>query len=233
MIPFTYLIGWSKQNIFYYGVRYSKNCKPSDLWTRYFTSSKYVSEQRVNLGEPDIIQVRRTFTDKLAAKTWEHTVLRRMCIPTDARFLNRDDGRCLLKNVGKPLSTEHKLVIGARFRGKSQTEEQILKRSKAWIGRKHTTESKIKMRISHTGKSMPKRGPLTEEHKAKLVAWNAEHKPSVGLKRSDETLQKMREVNQGANNPNFGKTWWTNGSESKMLIECPPGWIKGRAIKRS
>ncbi len=60
-IPYTYIIGWSLYNKYYYGVRYAKNCNPNDLWKTYFTSSKYVKEFRNNHGEPDIIQVRKTF----------------------------------------------------------------------------------------------------------------------------------------------------------------------------
>jgi len=39
-LPYTYLIGWSNLNTWYYGRRTSKNCHPSDLWQKYFTSSK-------------------------------------------------------------------------------------------------------------------------------------------------------------------------------------------------
>lgn len=37
--PYTYLIGWSKHNIWYYGKRTAKNCHPNDFWVTYFTSS--------------------------------------------------------------------------------------------------------------------------------------------------------------------------------------------------
>ena len=36
--------GWSNFNKWYYGVRYSKNCNPSEFWVTYFTSSKYVND---------------------------------------------------------------------------------------------------------------------------------------------------------------------------------------------
>lgn len=31
-MPYVYLIGWSKESMFYYGVRYSKHADPSDLY---------------------------------------------------------------------------------------------------------------------------------------------------------------------------------------------------------
>ena len=87
-VPYTYLIGWSKINVFYYGVRYSKKANPSDLWKTYFTSSKLIPEYREKYGEPDVIQVRRTFKTKEQAIKWERTVLRRMCVASD-NFLNQ------------------------------------------------------------------------------------------------------------------------------------------------
>lgn len=73
--PFTYLIGWSELNKYYYGVRYSKNCQPESLWTTYFTSSNYVNEYREKYGEPDIIQVRKVFDNEQDACSWEYKVL--------------------------------------------------------------------------------------------------------------------------------------------------------------
>lgn len=50
-VPYTYLIGWSKLNKWYYGSRTAKNCHPSELWIKYFTSSKFVKEFRRLYGE--------------------------------------------------------------------------------------------------------------------------------------------------------------------------------------
>lgn len=90
--PFTYLIGWKSLNKFYYGVRYAKNCHPDDLWKTYFTSSKYVSEFRKYNGEPDIIQIRRTFLSQTDARLWESKVLRRTNSVKQERWLNKFDG---------------------------------------------------------------------------------------------------------------------------------------------
>jgi hypothetical protein len=59
--PYTYLIGWREQQKYYYGVRYAKNCSPEDFWTKYFTSSPAVLAMRLKHGDPDIIQIRKTF----------------------------------------------------------------------------------------------------------------------------------------------------------------------------
>lgn len=69
--PYTYLIGWSEHNLWYYGVRFAKGCNPADLWVRYFTSSKLVAKCRCKYGEPDMVTVRRTFKCRTSAIDWE------------------------------------------------------------------------------------------------------------------------------------------------------------------
>lgn len=91
--PFTYLIGWSKLNRWYYGVKYSAGTQPKDLWTTYFTSSKYVKIARDEYGEPDVIQIRKVFDDQEKAREWESIVLKRMKVRIDERFLNKTDNK--------------------------------------------------------------------------------------------------------------------------------------------
>ena len=99
-IPYTYLIGWSKEDIWYYGVRYSKNCNPSDFWVTYFTSSKKVKERRLTHGEPDVIQIRRVFENKIKARWWEDTVHRRMNVVKSNRWLNGNYGNSKFDTTG-------------------------------------------------------------------------------------------------------------------------------------
>ena len=91
--PFTYLIGWSKLDKWYYGVKYAKGTQPNDLWNTYFTSSKYVKQLRENHGEPDVIQIRKTFDNQEKARDWESIVLKRMRVRIDERFLNKTDNK--------------------------------------------------------------------------------------------------------------------------------------------
>jgi len=96
--PYTYLIGWSKLNKWYYGVRFAKGCHPNDLWTSYYTSSKYVKMFREENGEPDVILIRRTFSDRIQALDWEHKVLRRMNVSTKDTWLNKTDNRSVIND---------------------------------------------------------------------------------------------------------------------------------------
>ena len=109
-IPYTYLIGWSKYNKWYYGVRFSKNCHPNDLWKKYFTSSEYVKDFRKTYGEPDIIEVRKIFDTNEKARNWEAKVIQRMNIVESENWLNRSNNSCKLYNKGY-ISEKHKKII--------------------------------------------------------------------------------------------------------------------------
>lgn len=111
MTPYTYLIGWSKLNTYYYGVRYAKGCNPSDLWKTYFTSSKYVKEFHKQYGNPDIIQVRKIFKSKEHAILWEHKVLRKLNVINDDRFLNKTDNKSIVNTKETNQKTAQRMKI--------------------------------------------------------------------------------------------------------------------------
>jgi len=91
-IFYTYVVGWTKLNKFYYGVRFAKNCHPNDLWKKYFTSSKIVKHYRETHGEPDIVQVRKIFNDVDNAILWERKVLTKLKVLTSDKWLNQNIG---------------------------------------------------------------------------------------------------------------------------------------------
>lgn len=102
-IPYTYLIGWSHLNKWYYGsetatggnkIKKGRVANPNNLWSKYFTSSKIVKLFRKVHGEPDVIQVRKTFLDKKSALAWENKVLCRMCVTQNDNWLNQSI-RCM------------------------------------------------------------------------------------------------------------------------------------------
>lgn len=90
-IAYTYLIGWSKLNIWYYGLRFAKGCNPKELWKTYFTSSKHVKMFTEYNGNPDIIEIRKKFHDVDKARKYEHTILRRLKAKDNPNFLNLSD----------------------------------------------------------------------------------------------------------------------------------------------
>lgn len=93
MKSFTYLIGWSALGLYYYGARYSKKCSPADLWTTYFTSSERVASMRLEHGEPDIVEVRKTFDTPEGALNWEVRVLKRLKVTKNDRWAGLSDDR--------------------------------------------------------------------------------------------------------------------------------------------
>lgn len=149
-MPYTYLIGWSKHNVFYYGARWAKDCSPNDLWKTYFTSSKHVKKFRDLHGEPDIIQIRKIFEDSKTAKIWEERVLRRMNVINDSRFLNKNVNGKFLKEG--PQSKEHisKRIESLKKNGK---KKGVI----AWTKETHPDYAQ---RVSEALRGIPK----TEEH---------------------------------------------------------------------
>jgi hypothetical protein len=174
-IPYTYLIGWSKHNTFYYGRRTAKNCHPNEFWIKYFTSSKDVKNFRNNNGDPDIIQIRKTFPGNPdACKLWESKVLEKLDAQHDSRFLNKKNG-------------DHKW----------DTTGQI-----PWNkGIPCTDKTKQKISKSNTGKTLGPQSPETCLKKSIAnkgqVPW---HKGKKGVY-SENSLQKIRDSKKGKHRP--------------------------------
>ena len=112
--PYTYLIGWSKLGLYYYGVRFSQKCTPEDLWITYFTSSMYVKEYRKLYGEPDIKSIRKTFNNKNDAMCWESRVLKRIKAHTNPKFINKSNNTCANN------SNEHYVKLSKLFKDKKR-----------------------------------------------------------------------------------------------------------------
>lgn len=130
-VPYTYLIGWSKLNAWYYGVEYGDKAKianPSNLWSNYFTSSKRVKEFRKLYGDPDVIQVRRTFKTRVEARDWEHKVLRRMKVVFDEKWLNKTDHKVC--DVDPEIRKEINTKSAAERKGKKFPEISKAKKGK-------------------------------------------------------------------------------------------------------
>lgn len=88
---YTYLIGWSKLKLYYYGVRFAKGCHPDEFWISYHTSSRSVHECIEMHGSPDIVTIRRIFTNIETARKWETKVLKRLKVVLRTDFLNKTD----------------------------------------------------------------------------------------------------------------------------------------------
>jgi hypothetical protein len=87
--PYTYLIGWSLLNKWYYGRRTVKDVHPHDFWKLYFTSSNEVEKFRAEHGEPDIIQIRKVFNSVEKCINWELKILHHFDITKTEIWLNK------------------------------------------------------------------------------------------------------------------------------------------------
>ena len=125
--PYTYRIRWSKTGMNYYGVRYAKNCHPSDLFVTYFTSSGYVAEYIKEHGAPDIIQVRRIFS---GADRVTRAILHENRVLQKTGAVNRKDYLNLNDTLSFPNSPE---VVAKRMATRSDPE---------WIKNHSGTNSK-------------------------------------------------------------------------------------------
>ena len=201
-MPYTYLIGWSKLNKFYYGVRYSKNCRPTDLWVSYFTSSKYVKSFANQNGKPDIIQIRKTFEDKNKARLWEEKVLKKMKVLEKDNWLNKSN------NI-------------------SIAPEYAALGPKKQIGIKRSEETKNKLRGPKS-----EQHKLNMKIARKKLFESGYKTPNPALRQDvKRKMSEIKKISQkGELNNMYGKNIFNNGFVNKAFRpdEVPEGWVKGR-----
>ena len=176
-IPYTYQIIWSTTGMKYYGVRYAKDCNPSDLWKTYFTSSVKVAEHVRAHGDPDILQIRKTFSGTNAvkkARLWEHTVLRRMEVIKRIDYLNKSDSR----SIDPAASSKARSGVAPGNKGKPQPEYIKAKKRKP----KPTVEC-------------PRCGKI-----GGVSAMHRHHFENCGSGLKEETITKIKSANIGKGN---------------------------------
>lgn len=176
--PYTYLIGWPEHSAYYYGVRWRKGCDPTDLWTKYFTSSSYVLQKRMEWGEPTLIEVRRAFSNKIDAKRWEDKVLRRLDVKNHPKFLNRTS----LPGSPPEKTPEQIKKIANKLRGKKRSDEQR-KNMKGSLGKSWSLSDETRLKMSESAKKRP---PKSEQHRKNIA------KGLTGHIQSLETREKRR-----------------------------------------
>ena len=126
-LPYTYLIGWTKLKKYYYGAEFGnivKNAHPDNLWKTYFTSSKEVMMLRIYYGEPDIIQIRKTFKTKKQCWQWEQRVLKRLNVIYNGKWINKT---FVTDNRKFKFKTKHSVTTKQKISDKC-------KQTKKWAG---------------------------------------------------------------------------------------------------
>lgn len=176
---YTYLIGWSKFNIWYYGAKYGKNADPSTFWINYFTSSKHVKKFVAENGQPDIIQIRKVFGDNPnQCIDWEHRVLKRIKVIKLKNWLNESNG---VNHYARTKTEEHiRKVLETRKRNNKPNNRK---------GQKLSKQHRLRIGKSNTGKPGWNKG----KH------WSQEVKDSIsmgntGKHHTEETKNLLSEI---------------------------------------
>lgn len=181
--PYTYLIGWSRHNLWYYGVRWAKGCDPADLWVTYFTSSNRVAAKRAELGEPDVVEVRKVFDTGQKARVWEEQVIKRMNCVRAPNWLNAQNGGHTFGQTG-PRTPEHAAKISRANKGKERTPEHCHKLSTSNKGKIRTAEHKANVSAAMKGRV----GRQWTEEQRKTVS-----EKRKGVPRSEAFKEKLRQ----------------------------------------
>ncbi len=161
-MPYTYYLRNKITNEKYYGVRYAKNCDPSELWATYFSSSKIVAGRIASYGKDSFeFEVRKVFATAQQARNWEERVLRRLDILHRTDWLNQNVCGKFLKDGPKSPKTRKKLA--------SATRADWERRKKVgWHRPAFTKEERATISKRLTGV------PKTEEHVAHMKSrWHS------------------------------------------------------------
>lgn len=218
---YTYLIGWTNHNIWYYGSQYGKNADPKNLWESYFTSSKYVHAMKDEHGDPDVIKIRRTFgTERSACIEWERRVLRKLNAARSDSWLNKTD-HVFFENTANKIVTARKNIAIANAIPLDQRH---------WL-RDSDRCQKLSARMKDVWQQVKsgKRESLIKNRKCAG--------PRKGYKQTEEHKRKISQANKGNSRPHLseynkarsGKAhWYNDGNTNKLAITQPAGFVLGR-----
>lgn len=201
--PYTYLIGWSTLETYYYGVKYAKGCHPSMLWKTYFTSSSKVHEFRNEHGEPDVVEVRKIFEHVDEAIAWEKKVLSRMKVLQSQKWLNQNIGGAMTPWIG-----EMNPMYGRSRTGEIHNNgEAISLALKEWYKTEAGNEKKLAMSAAMKGNLNPMRGNQhTNEYKEMMsTKMSGEGNPMYGVAHTAEARAKISAARRGRPSPTKGK----------------------------
>jgi hypothetical protein len=265
-IPYTYLLGWKTNDVWYYGVRYARKtkclyeegCHPDDLFVTYRSSSLHVRNYIKKYGNPDVIQIRKTFNTRDEAIMWETKVLTRLKVKTNRKWLNvaisgslpvySGDEHPLRQKGGH--TKESRLKMSASHLGKKISKETKLKMSESrkgalnpmygiggMLGKTHREETKLKMSESRKGSRLSKESKEKISQTCKEYKWwtdgivNIRSKVSPGIEyRRGRTMCVSKEKNpMWGNTSNKGKKWWhKDGMQIRSTNSPGEGWVNGR-----
>lgn len=219
---YTYLIGWRRLDVWYYGVRWNNSVSPQDdLWVKYQTSSRYVKAFVLEHGDPDTIRISRCFDDPKMARAHEMRFIKQLKChsPRNTRWLNQG----IPNGIGGhfvPHSEETKRLIGHRSkerwkdpqfrekairRGHRLSVDQRKKISEFQILHKNTSDEKKRQSIQ-SKKNWTNPDVKEKASKSHRKFWSSERGKAVSEKIkqthtgkivSEETRSNLRKARIG------------------------------------
>jgi len=173
-IPFTYFLKHKQTGLKYYGLRYRKGCKPSDLWVKYFSSSKKVHELIKIYGKDSFeYEVRKIFTDSKKAIEWEINVLKKMNVLKRNDWLNESVAGSVIHTPSTLLKMSNSIKQtyirnGNKNKGRVVSVETKNKQSEKRKGRPSPNKGKSCPESAKLKKSIIMKSKIkTEEHNKK------------------------------------------------------------------
>ena len=190
-MPYTYVIDCPDGRK-YYGVRYSEDSDPADLWVTYFTSSKEIHFMIDIYGKDQFsVKIRKIFDNKEKAITWESKVLRRLKVRTNFKWVNKTDNSSIPPMYGSDnpsKRTEVREKISNSKIGKKRPDQ-----SKRLLENHHMKTEESRKKVSETRKEMFKNGQLKPTFKGeKRLEISGEKHPRYGKK--FEKLSNMNSI---------------------------------------
>ena len=175
-MPFTYLIRFKPTGQLYYGSRTKNGCAESDLWTIYFTSSKIVRGLIERYGKDAFdTEVRQRFESREEALRWEKRFLQRVNAKESRLWLNQAN------SAPAPM--------------KFHTEETKQKLREAGLKRKHSPETKAKMKAIYSSEAFREAASTGAKKQVRDETYRANMAAAIrGSKQSAEHVRKRIEA---------------------------------------
>jgi hypothetical protein len=212
-IPYVYKIKNIVTGKYYIGVQYGKSAHPINFWNTYFTSNKYVKENKSQFivvyirPRKDALEYERKFLSRLyyfyGKNKFFDLMYNRNLAPG---ILHDEDERLKISNRMKKRWAQGKM-------NEAHKKATATRNSKEYSKYNHSPE--VRKKISER---MKDKNPMFNDEVRK------KHKESMN---SENVKNKKSEIAKG-NTYTKGRSWYNNGKESKMFYVCPEGWTKGR-----
>lgn len=186
--PFVYIIKNLNTGIKYAGVKFSKGCKPSDLLTKYFTSSKVV-KRLISEGDVFVIEKIIRFDTKDEAIEFEEFLLQEVNAPYSSGWYNQAIGKAIDPDVVKQSCLERYGVNNWMLTEEAKLSGLGFKEGNTFGCFTRSEETKMRMSIAFTGRV------FSDEHRNNLS------KTRIGKTATQETKDKMAERKRGVPRP--------------------------------